>query len=1212
MFRKIFLFEIQNRVRRPAIYLYFAAALIFTISSFATGSLPIAEKEHINSPYLIAMWCAGITMMMMLVSSSVMGVALYRDIEYNTKDYYLTYPITKAGYFWGRYLGSFFCMLLISSSILIGIYIGSRLGPAMGWKDPKQYGPNHLSDYLWPFFTIALPNILFTSSLFFGLVAITRNVKVIYSGGILLFLGYFLSIFFLNNTTNETVINLADPFALNGVRLAATGASALQKNTGPFPVEGQFLLNRIIWSGLGLAILLYTYLRFNFETFFSGKRDKSAIDDVAARGKRSIIRNVTVSFAPRHDRSTLFTLVKMELTNILRDNYFWIILLSGMVFLGFAFWMGDEEYGVPYFPRTVLLFNIFTDVFPFFIFFIILFYTGETLHRDRITRYAFINDSLPPPNWVLNGSKLIALLILGASLAFIPVLLGLGTQLAKGFFHFNFPVYATYLFLIILPRLLEMVLFSYVIHVVIHNKFAAHAVGIVFWVVVFFLYTSGVFNYNLLLYSYTPGFRITDMDGLGHMTRSVNWFNLYWLIFGGLLVIVAALFYYRGVSSSFRERWQLLGQRFDGKTKIITGALLLLFLAVGAYNYYNVSYLNDFLTKDEQETRSITYEKTLKRYQSLPLPKISGVTLYAELYPDKQEARIRGFVTIVNKTNTPITQLLMDAEDLTEYSIRQDGMPLPFTNPLLYPRGKFNWFRPAQDTAEFRLYRFQAPLLPGDSTILEIHSAIVQKGFTNGLYAQQILRNGTFFSGGLPGFGYDDDEEINSPYVRKKSGLPPKADEEIPQNDPEGIRTLKAGKVADLIHFDVTVSTAGDQTVVAPGELLREWQQDGRHYFHYVRSQPGLYLPVAMLSARLSKVHDTVQLDHPVNIDIYYHPEHDANIGRFVAAYKDGLRYFTSVYGEYPLKNIRLAETSDYGPRDASMTSLDTYAERYAWNADFTRPDQYDYCYFTTIRQLAQQWWRFQVAPNETEGCLMIPEGLASYAALVMAERKYGKDNIKPILQDQLWFYLFIRRRLDEGEHPLLTADKWYEWGGKAAVALYGLRDLIGEDPLNAALREFKNTYAFRKNPPFAGANDLYHCLQRHVPDSLQYYLTDTWKKVTLYDNKITEARAVPTGRPGEYSVTLTVQVAKVWVDAKANEVEAKGMNDYIDIGVFGANSKNKEGRTVVNPLFLKKYKLSAGIHTLTLLVKGKPVLAGIDPEAKLVDRQPNDNMKAF
>ncbi len=124
MFWKIFLFEIQNRLRRPAVYIYFAAALIFATFIFATGSVPLGDKEHINAPYLIALYCAAITMLMMLISSSIMGTPLYRDIEYNTKDYYLTYPITKAGYFWGRYLGSFLFMLFIgSSAIVIGGYL---------------------------------------------------------------------------------------------------------------------------------------------------------------------------------------------------------------------------------------------------------------------------------------------------------------------------------------------------------------------------------------------------------------------------------------------------------------------------------------------------------------------------------------------------------------------------------------------------------------------------------------------------------------------------------------------------------------------------------------------------------------------------------------------------------------------------------------------------------------------------------------------------------------------------------------------------------------------------------------------------------------------------------------------------------------------------------------------------------------------------------
>ncbi len=77
-------------------------------------------------------------------------------------------------------------------------------------------------------------------------------------------------------------------------------------------------------------------------------------------------------------------------------------------------------------------------------------------------------------------------------------------------------------------------------------------------------------------------------------------------------------------------------------------------------------------------------------------------------------------------------------------------------------------------------------------------------------------------------------------------------------------------------------------------------------------------------------------------------------------------------------------------------------------------------------------------------------------------------------------------------------------------------------------------------------------------------------------------------------------------------ELTHKNMDDYIDIGIFAANTNNKEGRSQTNPLYLEKYKLAAGPHTICVIVKGKPAVAGIDPYAKLIDRQPNDNMKDF
>jgi len=1209
MFIEIFLFEIRNRVRRPAFYLYFSAVFIFTVFSFATGSLPLAEKVHINSPYLIAFWCAGITMMMMLISSSLMGTAIFRDIEYQTKDYYLTYPITKAGYFWGRFWGSFAFMVIIAFGILAGIYFGSVIGPLTGKTTAAQYGPNNLSYYLYPFFTIALPNIFFTSSLFFGLVAIMRDVKVIYFGGILLFLFYVIGLFFLDHINNPTIIGIIDPFGLNGVRMLMNNASATEQNTQLILMNGPLALNRIIWPGLGLLVIIFTYVRFNFERFFAGKRDKASIDETGDKSNKTI-NAPKIRFNGKYERRTLTNLIRIELLNIISDNYFWIIIGCGSIFMGFVFWLGNNNGGVPDFPRTVTLLGIFNDAFPFFIFFIIMFYTGETLQRDRITRYAYINDSLPPPNWVLNGSKLISLLVIGAAMSVLPMLIGITVQLIKGFHQLNFAAYFSYLAFILLPKLLEMVVFCYLVNVVLNNKFAAYGVGVSFWVGVFFLETTGIFDYHLLLYSYTPNAGISDMDGMGHMVAPISWFDAYWLICSGIMVILAGLFYYRGVSSSFKERLQLIPGRFTSKTKLAMAVLLFAFLAIGSYIYYNVSYLNNYLTSGEQADRAVMYEKALKKYEKLPLPKVTGIKLNADIYPDKQAIYVHAFVTVVNKNNKPVRELLLDADELTGYSLKINGKAVAYTCPLMFPRGEFNWFRPKMDSSDFRMYTFDHPLAPGDSMVLEINSLKKDRGFKNGLFAANMLHNGTFFTGGLPGMGYDDDDEISSPYERKKNGLPPKNDEDIQQNDPVGMSTLMAGKAVDLLKLDITVSTAGNQTAIAPGELIGQWKKDDRNYFHYKLKDPGSYSPFGIVSARLAVRRDSVMLGHEVNINIYYHPQHMANINRYISAFKDGLKYYSSVYGDYPSNTIKLVETAPYGPREASMPTMYTNAEYFGWNADFSGTYMQDYCYLNTIRSLAQQWWRFQVAPNSTIGAMVIPEGLATYDELVMAERAYGKTNMRSIVLDQLWYYLFIRRHLNEPEHPVIKANNSQEWGGKAGVVIYGLRNLIGEDSLNKALNEFRAAYAYKANAPFAGSNNLYDYLKKHVPDSLQYYLADTWQKITLYDNKVTMVKAEPATIKGSYKVTFNVMISKVWVDPNGNDIDAKNMNDYIDIGIFGNQKVDKLGLAHENPLFMERCRLTKGLHKFSLIVKEKPKYVGVDPYGILIDRNPNDNLE--
>jgi ABC-2 type transport system permease protein len=1212
MFKQLCKFELINQLRKPPIYIYFFAVLVFVAGSFATGAMPLMEKEHINAPYSIALWCAVMSMLISVPASLVMGMPLYRDIEFRTKEYYFAYPITATGYFWGRYVGAFLCMMIITTAVPTGIYLGSILGPLMGWRDLKQFGPNIASYYFYPWITITLPGVFFTSSLFFSLVALTRNVKVIYGGGILLFLSYFLAFFFLLNNHSGTVVELVDPFMINGVLLRTYNTNSQTLNHTLINLNGHLLSNRLLWTLTASALLFLARYKFSFTAYFRFKSTVVKADDIPIQFEGTAIPLFHRSFLPRDRYRIFFTLLKTELLNLTRDRYLWIILTSGMSFLLFAFCTGVSNYNVPDLPRTVLLYNIFNDTFPFYIFLFILFYTGEVLHRERSTRFAVIADTLPPGTWTYHGAKLCTLLLLGLSMAILPAVVALSVQIGKEFYQFHWVVYIVEVFVLQLPRLLEIVVFCYATHVLITDKFAAHGTAAVLWVSMFFLHRAGILSYNLLLYSYTPGgYEVSDMDALGHMLRPVILFHLYWLDVAGIFAILSALFYLRGTESSISKRIKQAYRRLTAAVLWLTVALIAVMLTMGSYIYYNVSYLNDYLTVKESENRQVRYEKVLKRYAGSPLPKVTNIRLFTDLYPSRQEAYTRARVTIYNRDTRPISQLLIDADELESLDIIHVDKPLSYSCPLYYDRGAFDWFRPEKEPAEFRLYHLDQPLLPGDSLELEVRSVTRYPGFANDLYAPSMLYNGTAFKSGLPSFGYDPAEELADPFERKKYHLPEKTDAIIQQNDPAGYNVLKAGPTAYLFKFSATISTDSDQTVAAPGTLQLHWQQNGRNYFHYDLSKSGTYMPLAIFSARYTQLQDTVLMDRPIGISIYYDPQHARNAGRFMAALKDGLHLYSKDFGPYPFSDIRLAETNIYQNTVSNYATLIGINENFGWNANFDRPDQFDYCYFRAARALAQQWWRFQVSPNNTIGSIIIPEGLSDYGALTLLENKYGAENMRDILRDHLNEYFFRRTRLEEKEHPLSTIDAPY-LDGKTGVVLYGLRNLIGPDSVNAALRDFREAYAFKDSPPFVGNYDLYYYLQKHIPDSLQYYLEDNWQHITFYDNKLIQATAAPGKNPGEYIVTLTLDCAKTQIDENGNELPAKKMNDKIAIGIFSGNTLDQNGRWKTHPLFYQNLILTAGRHVLSIPVKAKPAFAGADPYALLIDRNVDDNLKTI
>jgi len=741
MFPQIFSFEIKYRIGRPATWIYLFIFILFGFLTVAAGWSPASEKVMHNAPWTIAEGNVFFSFAMMLVCSAVMGVPLYRDIEYGTRNYLFAVPITKGGYFWGRFFGSFVFVLLIGTGFSWGAFLGSFVGPAFGWVPAERVGNYGLWNYFHPYFAFAISNLLLSSTIFFALVSFTRNVRVIYSASILLFIAYLLGNFLTRDLENHELVKLLDPFTVNTFTLETRFLTPFEKNTLLIPLSKVFLLNRLIWVGFAIALILFTYYSFSFQKFLQPERSrekKPKGDDIKAP---ALLKNVHQQFGSNYQRTILWNLTKIEFLNIIRDNYFRAILLGGLIFLVLDLWIGDNLFSVSNKPLTIFMMDFKNYDYTLFIFIILLFYTGEAVHREKATRYNILNDALPVSNTILYLSKLFGLVGISVILATVPLLVGVLIQTIKGFTDYHFSVYFIDLYLLTLPGFIQMLFLSFAVHILVNNKFAGHGVAMLIWVALFLLRNFAEMNYNLLFYFFTPDFKWSDMNGLGHFAKPLFWFNFYWLMLGSLLAALAYLFFQRGVVGGFKERWRVAVQRFSGISRLLIPLLFIAWIASGAYIYYNVSYINDYYSVSETRSNEALYEKTLKKYENLPQPKVTSLIIKADVFPEERKVNIHAKVWVKNKSDQPIKALhLVDGDDL-EYRMTYNGQSLAFTSPLKYPYSKFTFFKKGEKIAGYRIYKLPSTMLPGDSAVMEFYSVKENKGFLNNGFSREVLFN---------------------------------------------------------------------------------------------------------------------------------------------------------------------------------------------------------------------------------------------------------------------------------------------------------------------------------------------------------------------------------------------------------------------------------------------------------------------------------------
>ena len=237
-------------------------------------------------------------------------------------------------------------------------------------------------------------------------------------------------------------------------------------------------------------------------------------------------------------------------------------------------------------------------------------------------------------------------------------------------------------------------------------------------------------------------------------------------------------------------------------------------------------------------------------------------------------------------------------------------------------------------------------------------------------------------------------------------------------------------------------------------------------------------------------------------------------------------------------------------------------------------------------------------------------ETLAQYSALMAMEHLYGPDQIRRFLKYELDRYLRGRGAEDKGEPVLERVEgQGYVHYAKGSLVMYRLKDALGEETVNRALRRVLAQFAF-KGPPYPRSIDLVSALRAEAgPDPVkQALITDLWERITLYDLKSQSAstRRRPDGR---WDVTLKLSARKAYADKAGKERDAP-MDEAVDVGVFTVEPA-KPGFAVKDVLALQRVKVRSGVQSVTVTVAQPPKFAGVDPYNKLIDRNSDDNLVA-
>ncbi|HXS82778.1 MAG TPA: ABC transporter permease subunit [Methylomirabilota bacterium] len=1124
---EIFKQEIQFHSRRPLLWVQIVI-LGFLTYGISTGHATVSSgdarvgghKAFINSEFAISQLLIFMSCLIYVFFASVAaGMSMIRDDEAKVGELLHSTPLKPGEYVWGKFL-AVFTMFVATLAVHLGLMMLFNHVLPHG-ENADYVGPFHLASYLRPALVFALPSLMLFCGACFGIGGLTRKpVLVFFLPIAVLMVGVFFlwewSPVWLSWGWNR-VLQFAD---LTGLRWLKEVWLDVDKgvewyNVHPVGLDALVIVQRLLCVALGLGAVWLLQQRFAATLRgASAARGRSAADVPSAipAGARRDGRKPAAAPQPAAAGAvaTLATLdmrsgvpgflngvlevARAELHGFLRHPGLYLfvplILLQTLA----------NEYQVGAFDTRLLytsgLYAVgMMNTLTLLVCMIILFYTTESLQRERSTGFAAIAYASPLRTTALLAGKALANTVLGVSIVLACVIGSLAMLAVQGHVPLDPLPFALVWGLLLVPTFLLFTAFVSAVQAVTSNRYLTYTVGLGTMILSGWAQARGHMNWvwNWDLWSVV---RWTDIAPFQYDALPLLLNRVMWLGVAVLLTVVAVRLFERRE----RDATRLVHALRPTSLLYALGSLApFLVVPLVACAWLGVIVQGGYQGGTAKKQQKDYWAKNVETWRDAPTPELAGVDMALDLDPAKQALTVQGYYDVVNHTEKPMERFAVSVNPAwKDLRWTLDGESLKTENRAsLHVVNLKEALAPDEKVRLGFAYEGHQPQGAskngGSQMEFILPSSIVLTALRNPTMAPQLGYN--------PEVGIEENKNKSDP-------------REWPEHWYEGKNPAGIAMAGSWFPCHLKVTVPSSMQVNATGEKVADVVRNGRRTTEWRTDQPVRIFNVIAGNWKVKAREGAA---------VYYDARHAYNVDEMLDALVAARRWYGEWFAPLPWKTLRVSE----------FAGLPTYAQAPPGNISFSenigflarsKPDA-NVAFWITAHEAAHQWWPNLAMVGDGPGTEVLSEGMAHFSTILLCEQARGLEQRIAFcrgIEDR-----YAQRRVKDSERALVKLDGQlpadnriiYDKGG---FALWMLHRVLGREASLAGLREYLGT--FRDSRDHAALEDYLAIMRKHAPDPAAFdaFAEQWFHQVVTPEYKIDDATVAKTGTG--WTVTATVR----------------------------------------------------------------------------------------